>query len=129
MPSGGTSRRCTWDDVAQRSFDDPKIKIGADPAKDTEPQMARRAFLTSDVSIGIDLFFGGGSYDFAQQAAAGRLVNSGLLQAHPDWFGRWTQPKFHKRSAESRSGTRTGCGSARFSPRSASATISTACVR
>ena len=76
-----------WDDMAQRAFDDPKIKISADPAKDTEPQMARRAFLTSDVGIGIDLFFGGGSYDFAQQAAAGRLVDSGLLQAHPEWFG------------------------------------------
>ena len=80
-------QRMHWDDVAQRSFDDPKIKIGADPAKDTEPQMARRAFLTSDVGIGIDLFFGGGSYDYSQQAAAGRLVDSGLLREHPEWFG------------------------------------------
>ena len=80
-------QRMHWDDVAQRSFDDPRIKIGTDPAKDTEPQMARRAFLTSDVGIGIDLFFGGGSYDYSQQAAAGRLVDSGLLREHPEWFG------------------------------------------
>ena len=76
-----------WDAATQRAFDDPKIKLGPDPAKDTEPQMARRAFLNSDVGIGIDLFFGGGSFDFAQQAAAGRLVDSGLLRAHPEWFG------------------------------------------
>ena len=80
-------QRMHWDGSAQRAFDDPRIKIGTDPAKDTEPQMARRAFLTSEVGIGVDLFFGGGSYDFAQQAAAGRLVDSGLLRAHPEWFG------------------------------------------
>ncbi len=48
--------------------------------------MARRAFLTSEVGIGIDLFFGGGSFDFAQQAAAGRLVDSGFVKAHPEIF-------------------------------------------
>ncbi len=76
-----------WDDTIQRAFDDPKIKPGPDPAKDTEPQMARRAFLASDLGIGIDLFFGGGSFDFAQQAAAGRLVDSGFVRAHPELFG------------------------------------------
>lgn len=73
-------------ETAARSFDDPKIKIGTDPSKDTDPQRARRAFLTSDVSIGIDLFFGGGSFDFAQQAAAGRLVDTGFIKAHPEIF-------------------------------------------
>ncbi len=48
--------------------------------------MARRAFLNSDVGIGIDLFFGGGSFDFAQQAAAGRLVDTGFVKAHPEIF-------------------------------------------
>ncbi len=67
-----------WDDEAQRSFDDPKVKIGPDAAKDTLPQMARRAFLDSQGGIGIDLFFGGGSFDFAQQSAAGRLCGQWL---------------------------------------------------
>jgi iron(III) transport system substrate-binding protein len=35
---------------------------------------ARRAFLESNVGIGVDLFFGGGPYDFQQQADAGTLV-------------------------------------------------------
>ena len=76
-----------WGEVAQQSFDDPKIKLSADPAKDTEAQMARRTFLDSNVGIGIDLFFGGGSFDFSQQAAAGRLVDCGFVQDHPELFG------------------------------------------
>jgi len=47
---------------------------------------ARAAFLASDVSCGIDLFFGGGTYDFAKQAAAGRFLRSTVLDQHPDWF-------------------------------------------
>jgi len=49
-------------------------------------QEARAAFLASDVGCGIDLFFGGGTYDFAKQAAAGRFIESGLLALHPEWF-------------------------------------------
>ncbi len=76
-----------WSDVAQKSFDDPKIKPGTDAAKDTEAQMARRVFLDSNASIGIDLFFGGGSFDFMQQAGAGRLVDCGFVRDHPELFG------------------------------------------
>jgi ABC-type Fe3+ transport system substrate-binding protein len=47
---------------------------------------ARAAFLASEVGCGIDLFFGGGTYDFAKQATAGRLVPSRILQQHPEWF-------------------------------------------
>ena len=79
-------QRLRWTELAARSFDDSKIKIGTDPSKDMEPQMARRAFLTSNVGIGIDLFFGGGSFDFAQQAAAGRLVDTGFVREHPEIF-------------------------------------------
>ena len=49
-------------------------------------QEARAAFLASDVSCGIDVFFGGGTYDFAKQASAGRFIDGGLRQKHPDWF-------------------------------------------
>ncbi len=79
-------QRLHWTDTTARSFDDPKIKLGTDPSKDMEPQMARRAFLTSSIGIGIDLFFGGGSFDFAQQAAAGRLVDTGFVREHPEIF-------------------------------------------
>ena len=75
-----------WEPDIARSFDDPRIKPGPDPAKDTDPQMARRAFLESDIGIGVDLLFGGGSFDFNQQAAAGRLVDSGFVRAHPELF-------------------------------------------
>ena len=51
-----------------------------------EAREARAAFLASNVSCGIDLFYGGGSYDFIRQANAGRLVDSGILRMHPEWF-------------------------------------------
>jgi ABC-type Fe3+ transport system, periplasmic component len=46
----------------------------------------RQAFLNSNVGVGIDLFFGGGAYDFIMQTKAGHLVDSGIIAAHPDWF-------------------------------------------
>lgn len=51
-----------------------------------EAREARAAFMASEVSCGIDLFYGGGSYDFIRQAQAGRLVDSGILKLHPEWF-------------------------------------------
>ncbi|HTO02329.1 MAG TPA: extracellular solute-binding protein, partial [Opitutus sp.] len=38
------------------------------------------------VSCGIDLFFGGGPYDFIVQANAGRIVPNRILQTHPELF-------------------------------------------
>jgi iron(III) transport system substrate-binding protein len=56
---------------------------------------ARAAFMASEVGCGIDLFFGGGTYDFARQATAGRIVDSGLLKKHPDWFTEDVMPQTH----------------------------------
>jgi ABC-type Fe3+ transport system substrate-binding protein len=61
------------------SFDDPKAATPGAVA-------ARKAFLSSNAGCGIDLFFGGGSFDYIQMAAAGRLVNSGIVAAHPELF-------------------------------------------
>jgi ABC-type Fe3+ transport system substrate-binding protein len=56
---------------------------------------ARRAFLESDVGIGIDLFFGGGTPDFQLQSSNGALVPTAsdgkygipeIFKKHPDWF-------------------------------------------
>jgi ABC-type Fe3+ transport system substrate-binding protein len=52
----------------------------------TRVKEARAVFLTSEASCGIDLFFGGGTFDFEKQARAGRLIDSGILQKHPEWF-------------------------------------------
>ncbi len=71
---------------ASSSFDSPSVKLPPDPASDTTAQAARRFFLSSNTGIGIDLFFGGGAYDFDQQAAAGRLVPSDAIRNHPAWF-------------------------------------------
>lgn len=80
--------------IEERSgFASPKF----DPTKSTAGAVrARKLFLESDTGIGIDLFFGGGAYDYDVQAKAGLLVprdGSGkfglaaLKDEHPDWFG------------------------------------------
>jgi ABC-type Fe3+ transport system substrate-binding protein len=58
-------------------------------------QEARAAFLASDVGCGIDVFFGGGTYDFERQARAGRLVDSGVIQRHPQWFREEVMPQYY----------------------------------
>lgn len=60
---------------------------------DDEPSRARRLFLSSNVGIGIDVLFGGGSFEFMQHAAAGRLVDSGLIAKHPELFGEGGIPQ------------------------------------
>jgi len=76
----------TWTPEIGAAFDNGRIELPQNPADDTEAEAARRAFLKSDVGIGIDLFFGGGAYDFIQQSNAGRLVDSGLIEAMPTVF-------------------------------------------
>lgn len=79
-----------WTAEIEESFQDSKLELPEDPSQDSPEQAARRAFLASDVSCGIDIFFGGGRYEYAKQAAAGHLVNSGILRRHPNWFGEPT---------------------------------------
>lgn len=78
-----------------------KVEASAASAGLNEEQQARLAFLDSDVGIGVDLFFGGGAYDFEQQAKAGTLVAgdgrttglSGLMAKHPEWFADTAIPE------------------------------------
>ncbi len=58
-----------------------------DAARGGDVAEARRAFLRSDVSCGVDLLFGGGSTEHDRQAEAGRLVDAGFVAAHPELFG------------------------------------------
>ena len=77
-----------WSLEVQAGFQNGRLPADA-PALVRE---ARAAFLASDVGCGIDVFFGGGTYDFERQALAGRLVDTGLLQSHPEWFGERAIP-------------------------------------
>ena len=80
--TGALGRR--WSSHASAGFaaDPPP---GAPP--DAEGAEARRAFLASNVGCGIDLLFGGGSVDAQLHASAGRLVDAGVVKAHPQLFG------------------------------------------
>ena len=82
------------------SLVDPTLLKDATP--ETRAAAARRLFLESDIGAGIDLFFGGGAFDFERQAAAGLLVArdasgkqgpAALAEARPDWFGDAVMPQ------------------------------------
>jgi ABC-type Fe3+ transport system substrate-binding protein len=67
-----------WTAEISTTYGNPDLEPGASAARD--------AFLASRSGIGIDVFFGGGSFDFIQQARAGTLIDCGVITAHPDWF-------------------------------------------
>lgn len=75
-----------WSTEALVGMFDERARLDGPPSDDSVGQAARRAFLASEVSCGIDVFFGGGSYDFEREGRAGRIVDSGLLKMHPEWF-------------------------------------------
>ena len=82
-----------WSTAVERAFSNPKVLLGPNPAEDSIEQRARRAFLASNVSCRLDLFFGGGAFDFQSQAAAGNLVDSGFVAAHPELFSATNIPQ------------------------------------
>ena len=56
-----------WSSEVAAGFMNARLAMPADAkAKRTPAQEAREEFLRSDVGIGVDLFFGGGAYDFIQ---------------------------------------------------------------
>lgn len=92
-----------WSPLVAGSFANAKIKP-ADAVVDSTPveQIARKTFLESDIGIGVDLFFGGGSFDFEQQANAGTLVAAdslgdrglkALFSKHGEWFQEASIPQ------------------------------------
>jgi len=80
--------RRAWSVEIQAGYKNHRLPVDAP----VEAKEAREAFLRSEVGCGLDLFFGGGTPDFIKQAQAGRLVNSGIIDRHPDWFGDSTIP-------------------------------------
>ena len=77
----------TWNNDAQQGFMDSKTVLAASPAEDTARQASRRAFLASGITSNIDIFFGGGAYDFQKAAGAGMLTDCGYVREHPGLFG------------------------------------------
>lgn len=71
-----------WDFEVQAAFNDGGL--GGDAS--LREREAREAFMASNVSSGIDLFFGGGPYDFIRQASMGQLVKTRIFEKHPEWF-------------------------------------------
>ncbi len=92
----------TWAREIAMSFGNEKVAMPAAGEMPTASQEARKAFLESNTGVGIDLFFGGGSYDFQKLASAGFLVSSTpdgrnglgeLFVRHPDWFTEGVIPQ------------------------------------
>ncbi|MDR0352237.1 MAG: extracellular solute-binding protein [Opitutaceae bacterium] len=78
-----------WSAEARAAFHNGRLPADASAVE----REARAAFLVSEVGCGIDVFFGGGTYDFERQARAGRIVDSGVLRAHPEWFREEVIPR------------------------------------
>lgn len=81
-----------WTPEVANAFDNTDIRHSDEESHDSPAEAARRFFLQSDTGIGIDVFFGGGTYDFELQAAAGRLIPSDVLRKHGEWFQEGSIP-------------------------------------
>lgn len=87
-----------WKQVLKREWTPEIAQTFLSDKTDNE---ARKAFLASDIGIGVDVMFGGGAYDFEVQAKSGTLVAgdgmktglSALMKAHPEWFSEAAIPE------------------------------------
>ena len=77
------------------------VTVTNEGAIDDSALLSRKMFMESEVGAGIDLFFGGGAYDFQKQASSGALVakdGSGkygpgvLAEQKPEWFSDTVMP-------------------------------------
>jgi ABC-type Fe3+ transport system substrate-binding protein len=89
-----------WTQVLKRPWTAEVAQSCLNPkAAVTEP--ARATFLSSQVGIGVDVFFGGGGFDFQIQADVGTLVAESkagtgfkeIRRRHPDWFSEAVIPE------------------------------------
>lgn len=69
-----------WNDAVAAYFSNPNPPKNA-PADVVE---ARKRFLNSDVSIGIDMMAGGGVFDLARNAERGFAVDAGIKRLRPE---------------------------------------------
>lgn len=80
-----------WNNSLANAVALTKIPDDADP----KLKQAREVFLNSNLGVKIDLFFGGGTFDFEKQKKKGYLVATtpdgvygpaAVKKVHPDWF-------------------------------------------
>jgi len=67
-----------WDDNVHKTFKNKNLKHGENEIRDL--------FLDSAIGIGIDLFFGGGTYDQSNFAKIGYAVDAHVKDRHPEYF-------------------------------------------
>jgi iron(III) transport system substrate-binding protein len=85
-----------WDATVAQGYTRSAPDDSSKESAIVEAQRARAEFMHSNVGIGVDVLFGGGSYDFQQFADAGFLVSASaidestglqhIVATHPDWF-------------------------------------------
>jgi iron(III) transport system substrate-binding protein len=73
-----------WGREVLDAFANPDVRGDVD--RGSQGERARYAFLNSNSGCGIDLLFGGGSFDFINLANRGLLVDSGVLSRFPELF-------------------------------------------
>ncbi len=78
-----TSAGNRWSNAIMQAVLNPRASMENAGAEGTA---ARAAFTNGSTGIGIDVFFGGGQYDYGRLAAEGILVDAGVRDRHPEWF-------------------------------------------
>lgn len=74
-----TERGLPWNERTAAAF-----SRNQKPGAPADAVAARKAFLESDVSIGIDLMAGGGTFELARNADAGFAVDAKIKELHPE---------------------------------------------
>lgn len=89
-----------WNSAVEQGFQTDRIPEGTPPDEEKLRREARATFLALTdpevIGTGIDVFFGGGSFDFIGHATGGRLVDPGVVEKHPDWFTAEVYPVKHR---------------------------------
>ncbi len=75
------AKNLKWNPVVQAAFTRDQAPTASDEAKN-----ARKMFLDSNIGIGIDLFFGGGTFDQARMAQKGYAADAEVFKRHPEYF-------------------------------------------
>ena len=86
-PDNGNWSKTIADAFSNHRLDNPPQDAPVEAVK------ARKMFLSSNVGIGIDIFFGGGAYDHAKHADKGYAVDAGIRKLHPEWFSDGIIPR------------------------------------
>ncbi|HQU08573.1 MAG: hypothetical protein B7X06_00435, partial [Verrucomicrobia bacterium 21-51-4] len=81
-----------WTPQVAHNFLDASIILPKNPAEDSIAQSARRAFLESNISCGIDVFFGGGAREFDSLMQEGFFMTTELAARNPEWFQEGSFP-------------------------------------